>query len=189
MLVASSPPMRGTASPSPPAYTFNHDLLSQKRLDRAIDEIRDLHAQLETMRGSGIDFRKEMVGLRDTLGAILRKESTMVRTRPPLPRLLSSPDLVPSSPTDADEVIPVPSRAQSQPRTRRRDMLQIRTDLEPPPSSSLKQSTFPGMSPPLAPPITPTFTLSCNGVDVVLSPTKVTRAPWTPCFDSHKSPL
>ncbi len=192
MSVAGSPPIRGTASPPAPAYTHNPDLVSHRRLDHAMDEIGDLHGQLESLRGSNTAFQKEIVGLRNTLSSILRKESAMIRPRSPLSRRISSPDFIPSSPTDAEPVLPF-QRAATQPhlRHRRPEMLQINTSIATPPRSSLKLSTLPGNSPPPALRLPPSLTLSCNGVDVVLSPTDVRRTPIsrTPCFDSHKSPL
>ena len=194
MAVASSPPIKGTASPPPPAYTYNPDLVSHRRLDHAMDEIRDLHGQLENLKGSNTASQKEILGLRNTLSSILRKESAITRPRSPLSRRVSSPDFVPHSPTDADPVLPF-QRAATQPqaplRYRRPEMLQINTSIAPPPQSSLRLSTLPGNSPPPAPRVPPTLTLSCNGVDVMLSPTDVRRTPVsrTPCFDSHKSPL
>ena len=200
--MGESPPMKATTSPRPPAYTYNPELVSHKRLDHAMDEIRDLHVQLEAMKRSTTDVEKELTGLRSALSSVLRKESTMVRTRSLLARCISSPaDMVPSSPTDADQVLP---RPQSSPplRSRRPETLHIRTDLGCPAPSRLKQSVLPSDSPPAAShsarktaPLpstlsTPTLTLSCNGIDVVMSPTQITRSPsQTPSFDSHKSPL
>ena len=202
--MAASPPMKGTPSPPPPAYTYNPELVSHKRLDHAMDEIRDLYMQLDAMKRSSTIVDKELTELRSTLSTMLRKESTMVRTRSLLARRASSPaGLVPSSPTDADQVM---SRPQSSPplRARRPELLQIRTDLASPAPSKLKQSILPPNSPPspastsCAPktaPLpkttsTPTLTLSCNGVDMILSPTHIaSKQPSTPSFDSHKSPL
>ena len=203
MRMAVSPPLKGSASPTPPAYTYNPELVSHKRLDHAMDEIRELHAQLEYIKRSSTNVDKELAGLRNTLSTVLRKESTTIRTRSLLARRASSPaEIVPSSPTDADQVIPQPESVQ-QLRPHRPAPLHIRTDLGPPAPSRLKQSTLPPDSPPpaastssgpkTAPPpersSTPMLTLSCNGVDVLLSPTHVKQNPQTPSFDSHKSPL
>ena len=193
MAAAGSPPVKGTATPPPAAYTNNPNLVSHRRVDHAMDEIRDLHTQLEAMKTYNADFRKEIIGLRNTLSSVLRKESATVRKRSLLSRRVTSPDYIPSSPTDSEPAFPL-LRAPSQPqlRHRRPEMLQINTVVGAPPSSSLKQSTLPGDSPPPPPSrCPPTLTLSCNGVDVVLSPTNVKRTPLsrTPCFDSHKSPL
>ena len=194
MSMTSSPPVRGTATPPPPAYTHNPELVSHRRLDHAMDEIRDLQGQLQIMKGSNTGFRQEISGLRNTLSTILRKESATVRTRSLLSRRVSSPDFVPASPTDADATnLPfskniLPSQAYS--RQRRPEMLQINTAIGSTPSSSLNQSTLPGNSPP-TPERPPVLTLSCNGVDVMLSPTSVkrTQSSARPSFDSHKSPL
>ena len=197
-----SPPIRGTATPPPPAYTYNPDLVSHRRLDHAMDEIRDLHSQLDSVKGLNTDFRKEITGLRNTLGTILRKESATVRTRSLLSRRVSSPDMMPSSPTDTEGPMQglTFQRPALQPllnplrKIRRPEMLQIRTDVPPAGPSNLRLSSLPGTSPPPAParPGAPTLTLSCNGVEVVLSPKEVRPAPKTPktpSFDSHKSPL
>lgn len=204
--------LRPTHPPTPP--TYNSELVSLKRLDHAMDEIRELHAGLEAIKDSSTDVKTQLSDLRDTLGSILRKESNNIRTRTVLTRRFSGSDLILSSPTDGP-VAPI-SRPQNLPSMRhKREPLQIRTDLAPP-HSSLRKSSVPPATPPeltfsststgstvslprSASPApgsrkrtTPTLTLSCNGIDLLLSPRSLRRqpsAPLTGSFDSHKSPL
>jgi hypothetical protein len=201
--LAVSPAVKGNTSSPPPAYTFTPELVSQKRLDHAMEEIRDLHAQLEAMKKSNGSVDTQIAGLRETLGTILRKESTFARSRSLLARRVTLPaETVPSSPTDFDVGLPR-SRSLPQIRSRSVDMLQIRTDLPLPPSR-LKICTSATAGPTTSAaigsesktagsprkPAGPTLTLSCNGVDVLLSPTLVQRKLLpTPSFDSHKSPF
>ena len=56
MAMTSSPPIKGTSTPPPPAYTHNPELVSHRRLDHAMDEIRELQGQLQVVKGSNTGF-------------------------------------------------------------------------------------------------------------------------------------
>ena len=69
-----------TTSP-PPAYAINPDLMNQKRLNHAMDEIRDLQSQMRALRrdlsGSTMSLQNELSGMKRTLLSVLRKENLL----------------------------------------------------------------------------------------------------------------
>ena len=73
----SAHPGLGVATP-PPAYSINTELVLQKRLGHAMDEIKDLHKQLAALReevsGSKASIQEELTGLKTTVDSVLRKE-------------------------------------------------------------------------------------------------------------------
>jgi hypothetical protein len=86
----------------PPAYAISRELVNQKRLSHAMDEIRDLQTQLQALKndlnGSNVSLRNEMSGMRRTLSSVLKKESLRSRNRQfgvepyLIPRGLPSPE-------------------------------------------------------------------------------------------------
>ena len=76
----------GKTSSPPPAYATNPDLVTQKRLNHAMDEIRDLQNQVQALKsdltGSSTSFRNELSGMKRTLSTVLRKEAMRTRSRP-----------------------------------------------------------------------------------------------------------
>jgi hypothetical protein len=69
----------------PPVYAHNPELVWQKRFGHAMDEIRDLQRQLQTLRsevnGSNASFQTELSTVRTTMESVLRKETFSVRNR------------------------------------------------------------------------------------------------------------
>lgn len=69
----------------PPAYAQSPDLLWQRRLTHAMDEIRDLQKQLQDLRddfkGSNDSLQCDMSGIKTTLQSVLRKETMTIRHR------------------------------------------------------------------------------------------------------------
>lgn len=68
---------------NPGEYTQNNDLLLQKRLGHAMDEIQDLQTKIaqlkEEMGGSNTCIQHELSGLRKTMTSVLRKERVNVK--------------------------------------------------------------------------------------------------------------
>ncbi|RMZ82346.1 hypothetical protein DV738_g1785, partial [Chaetothyriales sp. CBS 135597] len=166
MSVSTVPPnakLEPGQSVPPPAYTKNPELVWQRRFDHAMDEIHDLQGQLQALRqglsGSSTSFRRELSGLRNTLGSVLRKESVMARNR------MLSP-----APQSFISQVNCEGLTQSlQPPAR---SLRV----EPPPRLKLQTSTKAPRSKlhkVTLPPTSPTVTLSMNGVDLVLSPKEI----------------
>ncbi|RMZ92000.1 hypothetical protein DV736_g759, partial [Chaetothyriales sp. CBS 134916] len=169
MSVSTVPPnasLESGQSPPPPAYTKNPELVWQRRFNHAMDEIRDLQAQLQALRqglsGSSTSFRRELSGLRTTLGSVLRKESVLSRNRnlSPVPQnfltQINSEGLIQSP--QAPARLLGPARVEPPPR------LKLQTSAKTP-RSKLHKVTLP--------PTSPTVTLSMNGVDLVLSPKEI----------------
>jgi hypothetical protein len=75
----------GKHNSPPPAYAISPDLVNQKRLSHAMDEIRDLQTQLlalkKDLNGSSMSLRNELSGMRRTLSSVLKKESFRSRNR------------------------------------------------------------------------------------------------------------
>jgi hypothetical protein len=71
----------------PPAYAHNPELVWQKRFGHAMDEIRDLQRQLQTLRsevnGSNASFQTELSTVKTNMDSVLRKETLSVRNRSP----------------------------------------------------------------------------------------------------------
>ena len=69
----------------PPAYATNPELVTLKRLNHAMDEIRDLQRQLEIMRSDFAESRSflqgEMSSTKRTLSTVLRKEGMRARNK------------------------------------------------------------------------------------------------------------
>ncbi|RMD39668.1 hypothetical protein DV735_g5465, partial [Chaetothyriales sp. CBS 134920] len=167
MSVSTVPPkvnLESGQSLPPPAYTTNPELVWQRRFDHAMDEIRDLQAQLQALRqgltGSSTSFRRELSGLRNTLGSVLRKESVMSRNRllSPVPQNFVS-QVNCEGLIQSIQAPPARSlRVEPPPR------LKLQTSAKAP-RSKLHKVTLPSTS--------PTVTLSMNGVDLVLSPKEI----------------
>ncbi|KAJ9633704.1 hypothetical protein H2204_006701 [Knufia peltigerae] len=69
----------------PPAYAQSPDLVWQKRLTHAMDEIRDLQKQLQDLRNdfkcSNDSTQSDMSVIKTTLQSVLRKETLTIRHR------------------------------------------------------------------------------------------------------------
>lgn len=69
----------------PPAYAHSPELVWQRRFAHAMDEIRDLQSQLQTLRtdltGSNLSFQSELSGIKTTVHSVLRKETLTLRNR------------------------------------------------------------------------------------------------------------
>lgn len=69
----------------PPAYAQNTELMWQKRFSHAMDEIRELQNQLQTLKsevdGSTISMKDELTGVKTTISSVLRKETLNQRNR------------------------------------------------------------------------------------------------------------
>jgi hypothetical protein len=69
----------------PPAYAANPDLVTSKRLNHAMDEIRDLQRQLDVLRSdlaeSRSSLQSEMCSTKRTLSTVLRKEGLRARNK------------------------------------------------------------------------------------------------------------
>ncbi|KIW11916.1 hypothetical protein PV08_09189 [Exophiala spinifera] len=78
-------PQLGQLPTPPPAYAQSPDLVWQKRLTHAMDEIRDLQKQLEDLRNdvkcSNDSIQVDLSGIKTTLQSVLRKETLTVRHR------------------------------------------------------------------------------------------------------------
>jgi hypothetical protein len=92
----------GKHNTPPPAYAISPDLVLQKRLSHAMDEIRDLQRQVQALKndlnGSNTSLKNELSGMRRTLSSVLKKENLRNRNRHfgvelyPVPRGLPSPE-------------------------------------------------------------------------------------------------
>ena len=75
----------GKHSTPPPAYAISPDLVNQKRLSHAMDEIRDLQHQVQALKndlnGSNTSLKNELFGMRRTLSSVLKKENLRSRNR------------------------------------------------------------------------------------------------------------
>ena len=73
------------ANTPPPAYATNVELVTSKRLNHAMDEIRDLQRQLEVLRSdfaeSRLSLQSEMSSTKRTLSTVLRKEGMRARNK------------------------------------------------------------------------------------------------------------
>ncbi|KAJ9501481.1 hypothetical protein LTR99_004471 [Exophiala xenobiotica] len=69
----------------PPAYAHNPELVWQRRFAHAMDEIRDLQRQIQTLRtdvnGSNLSMQNELSGIKNTVHSVLRKETLTLRNR------------------------------------------------------------------------------------------------------------
>jgi hypothetical protein len=90
LLLAAAPPAGVALSATktntpPPAYATNLDLVTSKRLNHAMDEIRDLQRQLEVLRNDFAESRSslqcEMSSTKRTLSTVLRKEGMRARNK------------------------------------------------------------------------------------------------------------
>ncbi|RMZ81684.1 hypothetical protein DV737_g2357, partial [Chaetothyriales sp. CBS 132003] len=188
MSVSTVPPnarVESGQSPPPPAYTTNPELVWQRRFNHAMDEIRDLQAQLQALRqglsGSSTSFRRELSGLRSTLGSVLRKESVMSRNRTLLPApqnvltQINSEGLIQSPQT--------PAHPLRSPRVEPPPKLKLQTSAKAQ-RSKLHRFTLP--------PTSPNVTLSMNGVNLLLSPKEISttlEVPTPPHTALPRSPV
>jgi hypothetical protein len=80
----SAPSATKTTTP-PPAYAMNPDLVISKRLNHAMDEIRDLQRQLEALKTDFAESRSslqsEISSTKRTLSTVLRKEGMRARNK------------------------------------------------------------------------------------------------------------
>ena len=169
-------------SPPPSAYTSNPELVWQRRFNHAMDEIRDLQAQLQVLRqglnGSSTCFRRELSGLRNTLGSVLRKETVLSRNRS-LSNWSQSLLLQANTEGQVQTRLPAPHLPRGPP-----PRLQL-PDLK---TANLR-SRLHKIS---LPPTSPTVMLSMNGVDLVLSPKEISTTldlPTPPFTAFPRSPL
>ncbi|OCT44839.1 hypothetical protein CLCR_05610 [Cladophialophora carrionii] len=69
----------------PPAYAQTPDLVWQKRFNHAMDEIRDLQRQIQSLKtdfsGSSTSLQTELSAVKTTMNSVLRKESFTARNR------------------------------------------------------------------------------------------------------------
>ncbi|KIY01186.1 uncharacterized protein Z520_02738 [Fonsecaea multimorphosa CBS 102226] len=69
----------------PPAYTQNSELVWQKRLNHAMDEIHDLQRQIQVLRNdfstSTTSCQSELSDVKSTMTSVLRKENLTLRNR------------------------------------------------------------------------------------------------------------
>lgn len=93
----------GKNSTPPPAYASTPDLVNQKRLDHAMDEIRDLHQQLQylkndmsTTTASNAFLQNELSAVKRTLATVLRKETIRSRNRSLGQEVFQIPQRIPS---------------------------------------------------------------------------------------------
>lgn len=70
-----------------PKPTVSTELVWQKRFGHAMDEIQHLQSDLEklkrTVNGSSTNLQKELSGIKNTIGCVLRKETMTLRARTP----------------------------------------------------------------------------------------------------------
>ncbi|RVX66033.1 hypothetical protein B0A52_10120 [Exophiala mesophila] len=104
-------PSLGQPTP-PPAYAQSPELVWQKRFNHAMDEIRDLQGQIQTMKtefdGSTMSLQTELCGVKTTMTSVLRKETLTLRNRSfstGVTETWSAPQNAPRSPL-ANEVHP-----------------------------------------------------------------------------------
>jgi hypothetical protein len=75
----------GKHNTPPPAYAISPDLVNQKRLSHAMDEVRDLQRQVQALKndlnGSTTSLKNELSGMRRTLSSVLKKENLRSRNR------------------------------------------------------------------------------------------------------------
>ncbi|OQV03104.1 hypothetical protein CLAIMM_08196 [Cladophialophora immunda] len=75
----------GQYSTPPPAYAQCSELVWQKRLNHAMDEIHDLQRQIQVLRNdfsaSTVSCRSELSDVKSTVSSVLRKETLMSRNR------------------------------------------------------------------------------------------------------------
>jgi hypothetical protein len=86
----------------PPAYAVSPDLVHQKRLSHAMNEIRDLQRLVQVLKndvnGLHLSLKNELSGVKRALSSVLKKESLRNRNRHfgvepyPVPRGLPSPE-------------------------------------------------------------------------------------------------
>ena len=150
----------------PPAYAHNPELVWQRRFNHAMDEIRDLQAQVQALKrglnGSSMCLKKELSGMRNTLGSMLRKESVLLKSRSlSLTSLnLTAEGAWTSIPTSPAMITEPPSPRPKLPA----NQILTRVTSSPLPRSRLHKLQIP--------PKSPTMTLRHEGVDYVVSPKK-----------------
>ncbi|OAL34769.1 hypothetical protein AYO20_05964 [Fonsecaea nubica] len=75
----------GPYSTPPPAYAQNSELMWQKRLNHAMDEIHDLQRQIQVLKNdfsaSAVNCQSELSDVKSTMSSVLRKETLTLRNR------------------------------------------------------------------------------------------------------------
>ncbi|KIW98294.1 uncharacterized protein Z519_01878 [Cladophialophora bantiana CBS 173.52] len=165
------------ASP-PPAYAQSVELIWQKRLNHAMDEIHDLQRQIQVLRNdfnlSNTSHRSELSDVKSTVTSVLRKETLSLRNRSLSLGMQETWSMqnIPRSPL-VNEVLPdfVVDKASMSPRHR-----SLHVPLSPKPLSPSLQShgpPSPGMhSPGLPSPgiPSPTFSIYSETTNIVTVP-------------------